>query len=82
MLIYLNRTGFNGLFRLNARGAFNVPAGRYAPAAIVDREQARRRSPARCRGRGVQLRVGIVRTGHGTSRRPAIFSTSIRRTRR
>ena len=28
MLIYLNRTGYNGLFRLNASGAFNVPAGR------------------------------------------------------
>src|SRR5205085_9746803 len=37
MLIYLNRTGFNGLFRLNAHGAFNVPAGRYARPAIVDR---------------------------------------------
>lgn len=37
MLIYLNRTGYNGLFRLNARGRFNVPAGRYDRPRIVDR---------------------------------------------
>ena len=28
MLIYLNRTGYNGLFRLNAAGELNVPPGR------------------------------------------------------
>jgi DNA adenine methylase len=36
MFIYLNRTGFNGLFRLNAKGDFNVPAGRYQNPRICD----------------------------------------------
>ena len=38
MLIYLNRTGFNGLFRLNSRGAFNVPIGRYKNPTICDKD--------------------------------------------
>jgi DNA adenine methylase len=37
MLLYLNRTAFNGLFRLNASGRFNVPVGRYTNPRIVDR---------------------------------------------
>ena len=41
MLIFLNRTGFNGLFRLNRRGGFNVPAGRYTDPRICDETHLR-----------------------------------------
>jgi DNA adenine methylase len=55
MFIYLNRTGFNGLFRLNARGGFNVPAGRYVRPNICDRERLLRTADA-LSGAHVQLR--------------------------
>ena len=42
MLVYLNRTGFNGLFRLNASGQFNVPLGRYSNPSICDAATLRR----------------------------------------
>ena len=41
MLVYLNRTGYNGLFRLNRSGHFNVPAGRYVNPAIVYEDRLR-----------------------------------------
>ena len=45
-LIYLNRTGFNGLFRLNARGVFNVPKGSYKNPTICDGDGLRRTASA------------------------------------
>jgi len=41
MFIFLNRTGFNGLFRLNKSGEFNVPAGRYRDPRICDPDHIR-----------------------------------------
>ena len=54
-LIYLNKCGFNGLYRVNRRNGFNVPYGRNPNATICDEENLRACS---ARLRGVQLHHG------------------------
>jgi DNA adenine methylase len=67
MLIYLNRTGFNGLFRVNRNGQFNVPAGRYTRPRISDPDLVRAVA-------ATLSRRGIVLTHEG-------FETAARRAR-
>ena len=53
--LFLNKTGFNGLWRVNKGGAFNVPWGKYKNPLICDPDALRAASKAL---RGVKLIAG------------------------
>lgn len=53
--LFLNRTCFNGLYRVNKSGQFNVPHGRYTNPTICDEPALRAASAAL---RGVDLHCG------------------------
>ena len=52
--IFLNKTGFNGLYRVNRAGQFNVPFGRHTNPSICDEDNLRSCSLAL---QGVELEV-------------------------
>jgi DNA adenine methylase len=64
--IYLNKTCFNGLWRVNRSGAFNVPIGRYADPPICVPDTLRAASTVLSRA---TLRVGDYRTAVADARR-------------
>ncbi len=55
--IYLNKTCYNGLYRVNNAGQFNAPFGRYANPAICD-EPTLRAASAYLRGADVDFHTG------------------------
>jgi DNA adenine methylase len=54
-ILFLNKTCYNGLFRVNREGGFNVPFGKYARPAILDAENLRAASALLAKA---QLRLG------------------------
>lgn len=65
--IYLNKTCFNGLWRVNRAGAFNVPIGRYTdpPICVPDALQAAARVLAQADLRCGDYRDAVVDAARG-----------------
>jgi len=55
MHLFLNKTCYNGLFRLNSRGLFNTPHGRYKNPRILDADNLRAASRV--------LQIATIRRG-------------------
>jgi DNA adenine methylase len=68
--IYLNRTCFNGLYRVNKKGQFNVPFGRYKHASLCQAEVLRAASAAL---RGVEILCGDYKDVLAKAARPGDF---------
>jgi len=68
--VYLNRTCYNGLFRVNSKGQFNVPIGSYASPQILLEEVVRAASSAL---QGVTIKVRDFRNVEQLGQRGDFF---------
>ncbi len=68
--IYLNRTCFNGLYRVNKKGQFNVPFGRYKNPRICHPEALRAASDAL---QGIEIECGDYKEVLAKAARPGDF---------
>ena len=69
--IFLNKTCFNGLYRVNKRGQFNVPFGHYKKPLVVDEVGLKAASQAL---KDVTLCVGdFAHTVHAAGRGDAVY---------
>ena len=57
--VYLNKAGFNGLYRVNSKNIFNVPFGRYTSPSICDERTLRACAKALA---GADIRHGSFET--------------------
>ncbi|BAZ33296.1 DNA adenine methylase [Cylindrospermum sp. NIES-4074] len=71
-LIYLNKTCFNGLYRVNSQGKFNVPLGRYKNPGICHEDLLRSASEALSRAEIQQADFTQV-LNHATSNDDFVF---------
>ena len=69
-MIYLNRTCYNGLYRVNKQGQFNVPFGSYKNPLICDSERLRTASYVL---RNAELRCADYRETLGRCAKPGDF---------
>ena len=74
LLLYLNKTCFNGLYRENSKSEFNVPYGRYANPKIFDIRNLKKVSISL-----KDARAGIIQR-HAMGLKKKILSTLIRHT--
>lgn len=73
LYIYLNKTCWNGLFRVNSKGGFNVPCGRYVNPTICDADNLRECSKALKKARLPSQDFRLLESGHSENPHPGDF---------